>query len=171
MKTGANEHKRRSSTNKHKTPFGRLTILLRTGLSRYRKGAHRSEQHDCQIANKDNKKSDHGSLFAVKTYATVTHVIRHSATRSHSSPCSMAPSAFVRAIINFCMIRGISCVVGLVLLRRNDGGYNNDNEQDDDADNKAHAHLHIFPPHLLAHAVGAPSEALGRHGKVVRLVL
>ena len=51
------------------------------------------------------------------------------------------------------------------------GRYNNDNKQDDDAGNEAHAHLHILPPHLLAYAVGAPSEALGGHGKVVGLVL
>jgi hypothetical protein len=51
------------------------------------------------------------------------------------------------------------------------GRHNNDNEQDDDADNEAHAHLHVLPPHLLAHAVGAPSEALGGLGEVVGLVL
>lgn len=53
------------------------------------------------------------------------------------------------------------------LTRRND----NDDEQDDDAHNEAHAHLHVLPPHLLAHTVGAPSEALGGHGEVIGLVL
>src|SRR3954462_6008993 len=51
------------------------------------------------------------------------------------------------------------------------GRYNNDNKQDDDADDEAHAHLHVLPPHLLAHAVGPPSQALGRLAEVVRLVL
>jgi hypothetical protein len=50
-------------------------------------------------------------------------------------------------------------------------GNDNDNEQDDDANDEAHAHLHVLPPHLLAHAVGAPSEALGRCSEVVGLVL
>lgn len=48
---------------------------------------------------------------------------------------------------------------------------NDDDEQDDDAYDEAHAHLHVLPPHLLAHAVGSPSEALGRRGEVVGLVL
>lgn len=51
--------------------------------------------------------------------------------------------------------------------RRND----DDDEQDDDADNQAHAHLHILPPHLLAYAVGAPSEALCGDSQVVGLIL
>lgn len=55
----------------------------------------------------------------------------------------------------------------LELTRRD----NDDDKQDDDADNQTHAHLHVLPPHLLAHAVGAPSEALGGHGEVVGLVL
>jgi hypothetical protein len=54
------------------------------------------------------------------------------------------------------------------MLTRRD---NNDSKQDDDADDEAHAHLHVLPPHLLAHAVGTPSEALGGLGEVVGLIL
>ena len=59
------------------------------------------------------------------------------------------------------------CIYEGRLTRRND----NDDEQDDDAHNEAHAHLHVLPPHLLAHAVGAAAEALRRRRQVVRLVL
>lgn len=55
----------------------------------------------------------------------------------------------------------------MALTRRN----NDDDEEDDDADNQAHAHLHVLPPHLLAYTVGAPSEALRGDGKVVGLIL
>ena len=55
----------------------------------------------------------------------------------------------------------------MALTRRN----NDDDEEDDDADNQAHAHLHVLPPHLLAYAVGAPSEALRGDSKVVGLIL
>jgi len=51
------------------------------------------------------------------------------------------------------------------------GRNNDDDEQDEDADKQAHAHLHILPPHLLADAICASSEALGGGGEVVGLVL
>ena len=51
------------------------------------------------------------------------------------------------------------------------GRNNDDDEQDDDANDEAHAHLHVLPPHLLAHAICTPSEALGGYGEVVGLVL
>lgn len=47
----------------------------------------------------------------------------------------------------------------------------NDEDKDDDAGNQAHAHLDVLPPHLLADAVGAPTEALGRDSQVVGLIL
>lgn len=53
------------------------------------------------------------------------------------------------------------------LLTSND---NHDN-QDNHAGKQAYAHLHVFPPHLLAHAICAPTEPLGRYGQVVGLVL
>jgi len=37
---------------------------------------------------------------------------------------------------------------------------NDDDDEDDDACNDAHAHLHVLPPHLLSHPVGAASETL-----------
>lgn len=46
-----------------------------------------------------------------------------------------------------------------------------DDEQDDDADDQAHSHLHVLPPHLLSDSVGAASEALRRDGQIVCLVL
>lgn len=49
--------------------------------------------------------------------------------------------------------------------------HNDDDQQDDDAHDDAHAHLHVLPPHLLAHAVGAPAETVGLRRQVVRLVL
>ena len=75
------------------------------------------------------------------------------------------------------ILRGNDCVcvsgqngaaVTCVQLTRR---YNDDNKEDDDADNETHAHLHVLPPHLLAHAVGAPPESLGGHGEIVGLVL
>ena len=61
--------------------------------------------------------------------------------------------------------RSNSCEGGLT--RRHD----DDNQQDDDADDDADAHLHVLPPHLLAHAVGAAAEALRGRRQVVGLVL
>ena len=49
--------------------------------------------------------------------------------------------------------------------------HNDNHKQDNDADGDPHAHLHVLPPHGLAHAVRAAPEALGRDGEVVRLVL
>ena len=53
------------------------------------------------------------------------------------------------------------------LTRRN----NDDDQQYDNADDDAHAHLHVFPPHLLAHPVGAAAEAICLRCEVVGLVL
>lgn len=50
-------------------------------------------------------------------------------------------------------------------------GDDDDDQQEDDADDQAHSHLHILPPHLLADSVGTASEALSRDGQVVGLVL
>jgi hypothetical protein len=50
-------------------------------------------------------------------------------------------------------------------------GHDDDNQQDDDADDNADPHLHVLPPHLLAHAVGAAAEALRGRRQVVGLVL
>jgi len=50
-------------------------------------------------------------------------------------------------------------------------GNNDDQYQNDHACNQAHAHLHVFPPHLLAHSVGTPAETLGRDSQVVGLIL
>lgn len=61
--------------------------------------------------------------------------------------------------------RSNSCEGGLT--RRHD----DDNQQDDDADDDADAHLHILPPHLLAHAVGAAAEALRGRCQVVGFIL
>jgi hypothetical protein len=49
--------------------------------------------------------------------------------------------------------------------------HNNDHQEDDHANDQTHAHLHVLPPHILAHAIGASAEALGRDGEVVGLVL
>ena len=49
--------------------------------------------------------------------------------------------------------------------------HNNDNEKENDTDDKTHAHLHVLPPHIFAHAIGTSAEALGRDGKIVGLVL
>lgn len=49
--------------------------------------------------------------------------------------------------------------------------HNDDNKQDNDADDDADAHLHILPPHLLAHPVGAAPETLRRRRQVVGLIL
>jgi hypothetical protein len=50
-------------------------------------------------------------------------------------------------------------------------GHDDDNQQDYDADDNADPHLHVLPPHLLAHTVGAASEALRGRRQVVGLVL
>lgn len=46
-----------------------------------------------------------------------------------------------------------------------------DDEQKNDADDQAHSHLHVLPPHLLSDSVGTTSEALRRDSQVVGLVL
>lgn len=50
-------------------------------------------------------------------------------------------------------------------------GHDDDNQQDDNADDDTDAHLHVLPPHLLAHAVGAAAEALRGRRQVVGLIL
>lgn len=49
--------------------------------------------------------------------------------------------------------------------------YDDDQKQDNDACNQAHTHLHVLPPHLLPHSVGAAAEAMGLVGQVVGLGL
>ena len=39
-------------------------------------------------------------------------------------------------------------------------GNDDDDEQENDADDQAHSHLHVLPPHLLSDSVGAASKAL-----------
>ncbi len=51
------------------------------------------------------------------------------------------------------------------------GGHDDNDQQYNDADDQAHPHLHIFPPHLLPDSVRTTPETLGRHRKVVGLVL
>lgn len=50
-------------------------------------------------------------------------------------------------------------------------GNDDDDKQENDADDQAHSHLHVLPPHLLSDSVGTTSEALRRDGQVVGLVL
>jgi len=58
------------------------------------------------------------------------------------------------------------------LMAGGNHSWNDDNEdQNNDASNEAHPHLHVLPPHLLANPVRTSSEALGRLGQVVGLVL
>jgi hypothetical protein len=56
-------------------------------------------------------------------------------------------------------------------LLQHTGRNNDDKEKNYDANNQADAHLHVLPPHLLSHSVGAASEALSRDGEVVCLIL
>ena len=60
---------------------------------------------------------------------------------------------------------------GVGWMRKLTRRHNDDDQQDDDADNDAHAHLHVLPPHLLPDPVCASAEALCRYSKVVGLVL
>lgn len=62
------------------------------------------------------------------------------------------------------------CKAGRGLCQHTTGD-DDDDEQEDDADDQAHSHLHVLPPHLLSDSVGATSEALRRNGQVVSLVL
>jgi len=57
------------------------------------------------------------------------------------------------------------------LVLRDDYGHDDDDQKNYDADDDAHPHLHILPPHLFPHPVGAAAESLGRDGQVVGLVL
>lgn len=50
-------------------------------------------------------------------------------------------------------------------------GNDDDDEQKNDADDQAHSHFHVLPPHLLSDPVGTTSEALRRDSQVVGLVL
>ena len=38
--------------------------------------------------------------------------------------------------------------------------YNNDNNEDDEANDDAHPHLHVLPPHLLPDTVCSSAETL-----------
>jgi len=59
----------------------------------------------------------------------------------------------------------------LVMSRRNNSRDNDNKEKNDDADNNAHPHLHVLPPHLLPDSVRSSSEVLSRVGEIVCLVL
>lgn len=48
--------------------------------------------------------------------------------------------------------------------------HNNNNQNNDDTQDDAQPHLHVLPPHVLTHTVGAPAEALGTDGKVIGFV-
>lgn len=50
---------------------------------------------------------------------------------------------------------------------RLDDGHHNDDDQHADTDADDNSHSHVLPPHLLANAVGAASEALGGDGEGV----
>jgi len=53
-----------------------------------------------------------------------------------------------------------------------DNDWDDDNHQkNDDANDYAHAHLHILPPHLLSDPVGPAAETQSRHRKIVGLIL
>ena len=54
-----------------------------------------------------------------------------------------------------------------ILTSRDD----DEEQQDDDTNDQADAHLHVFPPHLLPHTIGASSESLCRDCQIVCLVL
>lgn len=104
------------------------------------------------------------------------------ATLSSSWPCDYPP---VRNYYVVCfVVSGVKTFISPLLQQLQDvsfskrrdfvaltRGNNDDDEQDDDADNQAHAHLHVLPPHLLAYTVGAPPEALCGDSKVVGLIL
>ena len=57
------------------------------------------------------------------------------------------------------------------MIRRLTTRYNDNDKQYDDANDKAHPHLHVLPPHLLSDPVGTASEALCGDCKVVGLIL
>lgn len=50
-------------------------------------------------------------------------------------------------------------------------GDDNDDQKHDNADDDTHAHLHVLPPHLFAHSVGASAEPVGLRRQSVGLVL
>lgn len=50
---------------------------------------------------------------------------------------------------------------------RLDDRHHDDNNQHANPDPDNDPHTHVFPPHLLAHAISASSEALGRDGEGV----
>jgi hypothetical protein len=50
---------------------------------------------------------------------------------------------------------------------RLDDRHHDDDDEHDDADADDDPHLHVLPPHLLADAVRAAAEALGRDGEGV----
>jgi hypothetical protein len=79
------------------------------------------------------------------------------------------------ALVMFCCDDCIVLVKGSCMRQggrcRHTTRDDDDDEQEDDADDQAHSHLHVLPPHLLSDSVGATSEALRRNGQVVGLVL
>lgn len=69
-----------------------------------------------------------------------------------------------------CQKKGFAAPCGLFSGGHN--GWNNDDyKQDDNADDQTHSHLHVLPPHLFPHTVGAPAKSLCRRGKTICLVL
>jgi hypothetical protein len=54
----------------------------------------------------------------------------------------------------------ISQSVLALVFRCADDGHDDDDEDDNDGDANNDAHLHIFPPHVLAYTVRSTAEAL-----------
>lgn len=65
----------------------------------------------------------------------------------------------------------VYCLAASVFLSQLTTWNNDDQQQDNDANDDAHSHLHVLPPHLLANTVGTAAKAVGLCGEVVGLVL
>lgn len=65
----------------------------------------------------------------------------------------------------------ITAFIEYILRKVHGNWHDNHNQHDNDAQDDAQTHLHVFPPHVLAHSVGTTAEALGADGKIICFVL
>ena len=65
----------------------------------------------------------------------------------------------------------ITAFIEYILREVHGNWHDNHNQHDNDAQDDAQTHLHVFPPHVLAHSVGTTAEALGADGKIICFVL
>lgn len=62
-------------------------------------------------------------------------------------------------------------MVTMILREMNSNGYNNHNQNNYNTQDNAHAHLHVFPPHIFSNPISASSKTLSGNCEIISLIL